>query len=290
VPPRIKKHPGLYQKYLHHEELVAMKNRHVTRLAAIEDGRSNMDADLERAILNETFAVMGKEGFLVWMPMEKYIVLFKKEMIDMARDVGPVFDWLISIKGIGANLAAKLLALIDDISTFTTVSKLWRRSGFGIFEYWFDASGKIVAPKTGLQWCKKEKKPVEVVADPKPGWTLRKHRDVLVPKWMSPYDNRLKTTGYLIAYEQFVIQRTPLYSDFYYQAKDEYREKHPEPVNGKYTKGHIDYMAKRKTCKLFLRHLWFVWRTLEGMPTNLPYAHAHLGHVDLIPPPNWPMA
>jgi hypothetical protein len=44
-------------------------------------------------------------------------------------------------------------------------------------------------------------------------------------------------------------------------------------------KGHIDAMARRKTVKLFLSHVWEKWRELEGLPVRQPYALEYLGHV-----------
>lgn len=49
-------------------------------------------------------------------------------------------------------------------------------------------------------------------------------------------------------------------------------------------KGHIDAMARRKTVKLFLSHLWQTWRQLEGLPTRPPYAMEYKGHNGSITP------
>lgn len=47
---------------------------------------------------------------------------------------------------------------------------------------------------------------------------------------------------------------------------------------------HAHRMASRKMVKLFLSHLWEVWRELEGMPTRVPYAMEYLGHTTYIEP------
>lgn len=49
-------------------------------------------------------------------------------------------------------------------------------------------------------------------------------------------------------------------------------------------------MAMRKMVKLFLSHLWEVWRTVEGMDTRPPYPHEYLGHVTYYDPVDfgWP--
>lgn len=42
--------------------------------------------------------------------------------------------------------------------------------------------------------------------------------------------------------------------------------------------------ALRVMVKNFLADLWFVWRTLEGLPTTPMYVEAHLGHTGIIKP------
>jgi len=52
------------------------------------------------------------------------------------------------------------------------------------------------------------------------------------------------------------------------------------------TKKGIDMQARRKLIKLFLSHLWEVWRKLEGLPVVLPYP-VKMGMHEYIPPPYW---
>ncbi len=47
-------------------------------------------------------------------------------------------------------------------------------------------------------------------------------------------------------------------------------------------KGHRDMAARRKGAKFFLADLWFVWRTLAGLPTADLYVKEHLGHESAI--------
>ena len=56
-----------------------------------------------------------------------------------------------------------------------------------------------------------------------------------------------------------------------------------------YTDGHLHKMAKRKMVKVLLAHIWLVWRTMEGLPTESPWIIGREGHSHIIPPPNWPM-
>jgi len=50
---------------------------------------------------------------------------------------------------------------------------------------------------------------------------------------------------------------------------------------------HKHMMAMRRMIKLFISHLWAVWRELEGLPVTEPYPIAILGHKTYISP--WDM-
>jgi len=59
---------------------------------------------------------------------------------------------------------------------------------------------------------------------------------------------------------------------------------------GKLPPAHIDARARRWVVKLFLSHWHHVAHEVEfGRPPARPYVFDHLGHVDIMPPPNWPM-
>lgn len=61
---------------------------------------------------------------------------------------------------------------------------------------------------------------------------------------------------------------------------------------GRLPGAHINARARRYAAKMFLSHLHKVWWDIEigdEIPYPLPYSHAHLGHIDMIWPPNWPM-
>jgi len=253
---RPRKHSPLYQMYQRYDELVHMRAMHLTRHAAITDGRSSMDIEFE----NSTVIVLTE--------------LIKKDhaaLLDLAQDVGPVWEWMTSIRGLGdGTIAARLLALIDDIGRFSTISKLWRASGYAVIDG---------------------------------------HREYNTAGETSHYDSRLKSTVWMVG-DQFVRQQTSPYVEIYYQEKARQRELHPEPwckicdhaatkkglswrcsTNEKHPilwiPAHVDAMARRKMVKIFLQHLWLVWRQTEGLPINEPYVQAILGHVDIVPPPNY---
>ncbi len=97
------------------------------------------------------------------------------------------------------------------------------------------------------------------------------------------YNKRLKTSCRLIAMS-FLKTGSP-YRAVYDQAKEFYTLNRPD-----WTKAHCHEAALRKMVKLFLSHLWVVWRTLERLPVTEPYAHARLGHSHYYTPQEfgWP--
>jgi len=183
------------------------------------------------------------------LQLDDVLAMARQRMIEAGEELGEVWEWVTGIKGLGAGgLAAQLLALIDDISKADTVSALWRYAGFGVVD------GQAERNTRGEK---------------------------------SHYNRRLKATCYNIAVS-FLRAQTPVYVDIYYDEKRRQRELHPVPekVDGKtrYSDAHIHNMAWRKMIKIFLQHLWVVWRQAEGLPVTMPYAQDILGHTTYIAP------
>ena len=212
-----------------------MRQRHNLRIVAAERGKSTLDPSVERAMMEK-------------LQLDAVLAYAREEMIEEAEALGPVWDWLVSIKGLGAGgLAAQLLALIDDIALCDTVSALWRYAGFAVID------GKA---ERNVKGCK------------------------------AAYNAKLKATCYNIAMS-FLKARTPIYADIYYAEKERQRRLHPEPekVDGHtvFSNAHIHNRAWRKMIKIFLQNLWVVWRQAEGLPVSEPYA-ARLGHEHFVTP------
>ena len=93
----------------------------------------------------------------------------------------------------------------------------------------------------------------------------------------SVFNTRLKMVMYKVS-TQFLRNRSP-YAKFYYNAKAYYKQNRPD-----WTKLHCDYAARRKMMKMFMSHLWEVYRKLEGLPTPAPYVFEKLGHTHMISP------
>lgn len=240
--PRNRKNPRLYQSY---QELISLRierGGHITRIKHVEAGRSNMDAQLEA-------------DFMEAKNLDAAIDLVTKKMHLFGETVGPIWGMVNSVKGIGPTLAAQLLALIDDIGNFDTVSKLWRYAGLAVID------GKA-EPKSSTHFVRRFKGLM---------WNISK---------------------------QFVMQQSPGYVDIYYDEKERQRRLYPEAiqvtVNGekkwRYNDAHIDRRARRKVEKIFLQHLWLMWRASEGLPLTDPYVHDVLGHTHIVTPEEcgWP--
>ncbi len=91
------------------------------------------------------------------------------------------------------------------------------------------------------------------------------------------YNKHVKPVCYLIGMS-FLKSRSP-YSSIYYEAKEYYQGNRPE-----WTKLHIHFAAMRKMIKIFLSHLWQVWREMEGLPTSMPYIIGKGSHTHYIKP------
>lgn len=92
------------------------------------------------------------------------------------------------------------------------------------------------------------------------------------------WNNRFKTVLLGIVFTGFMRARGS-YSGLYYEFRAAYDEKHPDESDG-----HRHNMARRKVMKLFLSHLWQVWREAEGLPVREPYSIGQLGHTTKIDP------
>lgn len=253
--PKPRRHPQLWQAYLWWDEHMQMRKRHTQRLESVAAGKSNLDGATEELYLEM---------------VEPIYKNAQKELFSYGQAVGPIWDWLVSIHGIGPHTAAKLLALIDDPANFDTVSKLWRFCGYAVID------GEIDKPTKGQKL---------------------------------PYNRRLKSELHVMM-ENFVRANTPLYKEILDEEKERQRRLYPNPVcrkcggigqqKGKkwvcpeckatgrelnFTPDHIQNRAYRKTIKVFLSHLWIMWRQYEGLPISEPYAIAHLPeHTHMIEP------
>ena len=58
----------------------------------------------------------------------------------------------------------------------------------------------------------------------------------------------------------------------------------PVKTKPEWTLGRIHMMGLRRMTKIFLSHLWHVWREMEGLSTQGPYVQEKLGHTSILDP------
>lgn len=179
----------------------------------------------------------------------------------------PAYPWFRGVKGIGKENIAKIVGLVD-IEKDDTASSLWAFCGF--------------AP------------------DPETGKAMRRQ----VGKKLT-YNSQLRTMCWRLGssllrargkyYDFYLVEKEKLEHRFEREEKSivpasrlptDERGKRREP-DDMISEGHVHNMALRKMIKLFLAHLWVVWREGESLPVREPYAMEHLGHSSLINP--WDM-
>jgi len=231
-----------------------------------EEAKTNLIVELIRE-LDPHSPVMGMgELFLSMLEAEKRITKFMAGSLDGH----PVWmAWLSRVKGVGPILACKMLShirvkpcrevvfkdpkaetkeLIEvDRPYADTISALWRYAGYGV------ENGERERPAKGER---------------------------------RPYNLRLKTTVFL-AGSSFLRANSP-YRQFYDSAKAQYEARDlARPTEQRWGKYHRHLAAMRRMNKMFLSHLWLVWREIEGLPVRDPYVEEKLGHTHIVSP--WDM-
>jgi hypothetical protein len=71
----------------------------------------------------------------------------------------------------------------------------------------------------------------------------------------------------------FLLRHNQQYRQIYENAKEYYQASYPD-----WTKAHIHNASMRKMIKLWLAHLWMVWRSFEGLPVTQPWIAGENGH------------
>ncbi|MBW2674350.1 MAG: hypothetical protein JRD89_13230 [Deltaproteobacteria bacterium] len=226
----------------------------------------------------------------------------KREIKGELRGI-PVWRWLKTIKGIDAVMAGGLVAWLDDPARAPHPSSWFRYAGLDVWPYCLACEEYF-----DFDW-----RPSERPKCPKCGAALVGRAPRRVRGEKAPWNWRLRTHLWKV-FKQILQaeKRKGVYKEgaFYGPAYERYKAEEIEkcrreglrivpsedlPTKGgkKYeppgviSVGHVDARARRRMLKLFLAHLWVVWRTMEGLPVHEPYA-ARLGH-RVIPPPNWPL-
>lgn len=177
----------------------------------------------------------------------------------------PLWDaFFDGVKGCGILMSAAIMAEVD-IEKATTVSKLWQYAGL---------NPGLVRGKKRVQ---KGKEYEIVVTD------TMVRGDRKTPGFVAPYNSWLRTKLCGVLADCFIRAKSSYALDYYYPYKQrlEHEERKVEGGEKSWkdeTKGHRDNAARRYMIKMFLKDLYVVWRTVEGLPVRAPYQEEYLGH------------
>lgn len=168
-------------------------------------------------------------------------------------------EWISKIKGVGETVAGGLVGQIykKRIAQFKRPSSIWHYCGLHV------KNGKAAGRQKGER---------------------------------IDYNPEMKMILLKFLGDEIIQQKPKGYRDLYDYEKQEQLEREYAPgflydkYNG-YSKedthlsnGHALNRAKRKAVKEFVKHFWFIWRTMEGLSTDTEHNHTFL-----IEPPHCPV-
>ena len=154
---------------------------------------------------------------------------------------------------------------VKDIERFHSVSALWKYAGLNVERFCRDCEKTVPDEAMTCRFCN--------------GGNLWGRAPKRRKGQKITWNPRLKKVCFNVG-ECIVRVTSGPYRAFYDEYRAFYDEKYP-----KRSKGHRYAMAKRKTVKLFLSHLFQMWYEMKELTPPRPYAQEHLGHVHHIPPP-----
>ena len=199
----------------------------------------------------------------------------------------PAWPWLVRVRGVGPSLSARLLARLE-IERAPTPSSFWSYCGLATvaaqlyrcsdcgYELSLPAGRHLRSahrgPGTGLP-CAGTLAPIgegtRRVAQPRPSRGEN-----------APYDREAKKLCYLIGTS--FVRQGDAYRRYYNEQRARLDASKPDWIP---RRRHLT--ALRMTEKLFLAHLWLVWREQLGLPVTAPYADSR---DDAVPAPRpWAM-
>ncbi len=238
----------------------------------------------------------------------------------------PVAEWALSLYGVGPCIAAGLSAHID-IEKAPTVGRIWRFAGLDPTVLWLKEPETMAIVKEMVEATKPTDAEIASLCQKfgrKPS-TIKRYminkagkfaqtKDALTKALRRrPHNAGLKQVAYHAA-ASFIKQ--PVEKCFYRERYEEFKAQeqmhnesgqHSEYAakvlaakpghkqaaiykEGRLPDGHIENQVRRKLMKLFLSHWHHVAYEIHyGCPPPNPYPFEHLGHGDIISPPNWPM-
>lgn len=244
------------------EDFQAMRKRMDNRIGRKADGTGQ---DIEEREFSPDDIVMFGSIADASRDQEKAI----EKMLKKTLKRFPIYnDYLLGVKGIGTIAAGWIIAEYD-IHKATTVSKLWQFTGL---------NSSLINGKKRVENKDGSFSYVET------GERIR--GDKLTAGHVAPFNKRLRTALLGVMADGFIKSQNTYALEYYYPYKARLENEENTVTHiGKdvawkdVTKGHRDRAAKRYMLKMFLKDLYVVWRTMEGLEVRKPYQEEYLGHV-----------
>jgi hypothetical protein len=188
----------------------------------------------------------------------------------------PAWPWLSQVRGVGDTLACRLLARLNP-RVASTPSGFWAYCGLATVpgrEYACDICGRTLAQPLrfrvsgthrrlrGAGVCPGTLRPTR---GPEAGVRVAQPRQARGER--PQYDRTAKVVCYLVCVS--FLRCRGAYASHYRTLREDLERTRPG-----WDRGRIHLTALRRTEKLFLTHLWVVWRQELALPVSLPHAAA----------------
>ena len=251
------------------------------------DNRLGRKADKtdQSGVVPRSFQEVDEENFILLSDQQRAQEKFiEKELLKVLKRFQIYNEYLKDVKGVGPIAAGWLLGWID-IHIASTVSKIWQYCGLNPGMVRGKVDIKASSYKPGLGEKLKEYKSLS--GEKRICYLSDKmiRGDRLTAGFISPFNKSLRTALCGVMADGFIKQQNNYCLEFYYPCKERLANSEREVLHlGKMvqwkdvTKGHRDRAAKRYMVKMFLKDLYPVWRSLEGLEVREPYQEAYLGH------------
>lgn len=215
------------------------------------------------------------------------IELRLKNLLGAYASGNPVGEWSQSICGIGPVISAGLLAHID-ITRAPTAGHIWRFAGLDPTVTWgkgerrpWNAKLKTLCWHAGECFVKVSNNDADFYGHL---WAQRKAYE----QARNEAGDYAAQAAEILATKKFKAK--PVDPDCE-AAEQDFKRASEWYAQGLLPPAHIHARSKRWTVKLFLAHWQEVaWEAQYGVKPPKPYVIEHLGHVDRIAVPNWPLA
>jgi len=214
-----------------------------------------------------------------------------------AVESAAIMDWLKKVKGIGPRYAGTLIGTIG--TPPETVSQLWSLCGMGVIpvcdtcnkiSYWGDEKAYFLNRQVERRWEQHIKKDEDAIQDEQ---EFKRKNYIETEKKLCLCDDpqirmvapqRKYYKGLLLSHNPFLkmtcwkisgqfVRQGDFYRTYYDQQKEFYVNRDGDTL----TALHVENRARRAVVKLFLSHLWEMWRKAEGMEAGQTYLQHKLG-------------